>query len=128
MSARVPTGRWDSSASHSTISAHPGTIGIVELTATATLWCLFSCFLLFPRMGLPPLMHRTAMTLLVAELVALGVWSYGSEGCPERPCGAGAELGRTAAALDVPLLAAALVALAMIRGMRTMRNSQRAAR
>jgi hypothetical protein len=100
----------------------------VEVTATATLWCLFSCFLLFPRLGFPPLMHRTAMTLLVAELVALAMWSYGSKGCVERPCGAGAELGRTAAAVDVPLLAAALVVLAMIRGMRTMRRRQHVAR
>jgi hypothetical protein len=100
----------------------------VEVTATATIWCLFSCFLLFPRMGLPPLMHRTAMTLLVAELFALAVWSYGSEGCDERPCGAGAELGRTAAAVDVPLLALALVVLAMIRGMRSMRNRQQVVR
>jgi hypothetical protein len=123
----VPTGHWDSSSSHSTIRVQPGTIGSVEVTATATLWCLFSCFLLFPRMGLPPLMHRTAMTLLVAELLALAVWSYGSKGCEERPCAEGAEIGRTAAAIDVPLLALALVALAMIRGMRTMRNRQRAA-
>jgi hypothetical protein len=100
----------------------------VEVTATATLWCLFSCFLLFPRLGLPPLMHRTAMTLLVAELVALAMWSYGSEDCVERPCGEAAELGRTAAAIDVPLLAVALVALAMIRGMRTKRRKQRVIR
>jgi hypothetical protein len=100
----------------------------VEVTATATLWVLFSCFLLFPRMGFPPLMHRTAMTLLVAELVALMMWSYGSKGCVERPCGEGAEVGRTAAALDIPLLAAALVALAMIRGMHIVRRRQRVTR
>jgi hypothetical protein len=123
----MPTGRWDSSASCSTICAPRGTIGSVEVTATATLWCLFSCFLLFPKMGFPPLMHRTAMTLLVAELVALAMWSYGSKGCVERPCGEGAELGRTAASIDVPLLAVALVAVAMIRGMRTMRRRQRTA-
>jgi hypothetical protein len=99
----------------------------MEVTATATLWVLFSCFLLFPRMGLPPLMHRTAMTLLVAELVALAMWSYGSEDCVKRPCAAIAEAGRTAAALDVPLLSAALVALGMIRGVRTLRRRQRIA-
>jgi hypothetical protein len=100
----------------------------VEITATATLWVLFSCFLLFPHLGFPALMHRTAGTLLAAELVALMMWSYGSKGCIERPCAAGAELGRTAAALDVPLLALALVALAMIRGMRLMRRRQRVTR
>lgn len=100
----------------------------MEVIATATIWCLFSCFLLFPLMGFPPLMHRTAMTLLVAELVALMMWSYGSKGCIERPCAAGAELGRTAAAIDIPLLALVLVAVAMIRGMRTMRRRQRVTR
>jgi hypothetical protein len=123
----VPTSRWDRSSRHSTIVASRGTIGSVEVTATVTLWSMFSCFLLFPRMGLPPLMHRTAMTLLVAELVALAIWSYGSEGCVERPCSVAAETGRTAAALDVPLLAAALIALAMIRGMRIMRRRRRVA-
>ena len=100
----------------------------MEVTATATIWCLFSCFLLFPMMGFPPLMHRTAMTLLVAELIALAIWSYGSKGCIERPCAVGAEVGRTAAGLDVPLLALTLVVLAMIRGMRTMRRRQRVTR
>jgi hypothetical protein len=100
---------------------HPG----VEVIATATLWVLFSCFLLFPHLGFPVLMHRTAGALLAAELVALMMWSYGSKGCVERPCAAGAELGRTAAAVDVPMLALALVAVAMIRGMRLMRHRQR---
>jgi hypothetical protein len=94
----------------------------MEVTATATIWAMFSCFLLFPHLGLPALMHRTAIALLAAELVALAMWSYGSEGCLERPCGAVAELGRTAAALDVPLLSAGLVVLAVIRGVRTWRR------
>ena len=97
----------------------------MEVTATATIWAMFSCFLLFPRLGLPPLMHRTAMALLAAELLALAVWSYGSEGCVARPCAPFAEAGRTAAALDVPLLSAGLVLLAMIRGVRSWRRSRR---
>ncbi|HEX2125105.1 MAG TPA: hypothetical protein VHF45_00930 [Thermoleophilaceae bacterium] len=94
----------------------------MEVTATATIWAMFSCFLLFPRLGLPPLMHRTAIGLLVAELVALAMWSYGSVGCVERPCGPAAEAGRTAASLDVPVLSAGLVALAIIRGVRIWRR------
>jgi hypothetical protein len=94
----------------------------VEVTATATIWAMFASFLLFPRLGLPPLMHRTAMALLVAELLALAVWSYGSEGCGERPCAPAAEAGRAAAALDVPLLSAGLVVLAIIRGVRIWRS------
>lgn len=97
----------------------------MEVTATLTIWAMFSCFLLFPRLGLPPLMHRTAMALLAAELVALAMWSYGSEGCVERPCSGIAEAGRTAAALDVPLLSAALVLLAVFSGVRRWRRTRR---
>ena len=100
----------------------------MEVIATATIWVLFSCFLLFPHLGFPTLMHRTAGTLLAAELIALMMWSYGSKGCIERPCAEGAELGRTAAAVDVPLLALVLVAVAMIRGMRLVRHRQRVTR
>jgi hypothetical protein len=99
----------------------------MEVTATATIWAMFACYLLFPHLGLPPLMHRTAMALLFAELVALAMWSYGSEGCLERPCAPAAEAGRTAAALDIPLLSAGLVALAVMRGVRIWRRSRRVA-
>jgi hypothetical protein len=78
----------------------------MELTAALTIYAMFSCFLLFPRMGLPAALHRTAMALLVAELVALGMWSYGTPGSTS------AELGRVAAGLDIPLLALALVLVA----------------
>jgi hypothetical protein len=97
----------------------------MEVTATATIWGMFACFLLFPRLGFHDLMHRTAMTLLVAELVALGMWSYGSEGCVERPCAPVAEAGRTAASIDVPLLSLGLVLLALYRGVRRWRRAQR---
>jgi hypothetical protein len=96
----------------------------MEVTATATIWAMFSCFLLFPLLRLPALLRRTAMVLLVAELVALAMWSYGSEGCVERPCSAVAELGRTAAALDVPLLSAGLIVLATLSGVRSWRRAR----
>jgi hypothetical protein len=94
----------------------------VEIIAAATIWGMFSCFLLFPRLGLPRLLHRTAIKLLVAELVALAMWSYGSEGCLERPCAPAAEAGRSAAAIDIPLLALALVVLAVLLGVRAWRR------
>jgi hypothetical protein len=97
----------------------------MEVTATATIWAMFSCFLLFPRLGLPPLMHRTAIALLTAELVALAMWSYGSEGCVERPCSGIAEAGRTAAALDIPVLSAGLVVLATYRVARSVWRGRR---
>jgi hypothetical protein len=84
----------------------------------ATLWTMFSCVLIFPMLGMPVYMQRAAMTLLTAEFVALLVWSFGSHGCAERPCAPLAEAGRTAAALDVPVLAVAVIALAIIRGVR----------
>jgi hypothetical protein len=96
----------------------------VELTAAATIWAMFSCFLLFPLLELPRLMRRTAMTLLVAELLALATWSYGSERCVERPCSALAETGRSAAALDVPLLSAGLVMVAVGHGVFRWRRSR----
>ena len=80
---------------------------IVELAAAATIWGMFACFMLFPHLGLPPVFHRTAMALLVAELLALMVWSYGSEGEPA------AVAGRSAAAIDIPLLSLALVVLSV---------------
>jgi len=84
----------------------------VEIVAAITIWIMFSCFLILPRFGLPAVFHRTAMTLLVAELVALGMWSYGSPGAPA------AEAGRSAAEFDIPLLAAALVVLSALYGVR----------
>jgi hypothetical protein len=84
----------------------------VELAAAATIWGMFACFLLFPHLGLPAVFHRTAMALLVAELLALMMWSYGSEG------EAAAEAGRSAAAIDIPLLSAALVVVSVLFGVR----------
>jgi hypothetical protein len=80
----------------------------VEIIAAATIWGMFSCFLLFPHLGLPAVFHRTAMGLLVAELLALMAWSYGS--------GAAADAGRSAAGIDIPLLSLALVVLTAAYG------------
>jgi hypothetical protein len=89
----------------------------VEIVA-ATLWTMFSCVLIFPMLGMPVYMRRAAATLLTAEFVAVLVWSFGSQGCAERPCAPVAEAGRTAAAVDVPVLAVVVIALAIIRGVR----------
>ena len=82
----------------------------VEIVATATIWCMFSCFLLFPKLGLPAVFHRTAMTLLVAELVALAVWDYGTPG------ETAADTAHAAAAVDIPLLSLALVVFTVAYG------------
>jgi hypothetical protein len=80
----------------------------VEVIWASTIWGLFSCFLLFPHLGLPRRLQWAAMTLLCAELLMLGMYSYGGH--------AVATVGRGAATLDVPLLSVALLALAIMRG------------
>ena len=90
----------------------------VEVIATATIYGMFACFLLFPRLGLPPVWHRTAMGLLVAEIVALGFSSYGRPGEPA------AEAGRTAAAIDIPLLSLALIVFTVAYGVIYLRRNE----
>jgi hypothetical protein len=97
----------------------------VRIVVAATLWGLFSCFLIFPLAGLPALMHRLAMTLIVAELLALAFWYYGSQGCQQRPCGSLSEFGYTVATIDVPLLGLTLVAFAAVRGVLIARRAAR---
>jgi hypothetical protein len=109
----------------STSPAGAGTIQDVELIVGATVWGLFSCFLLFPHLGMPALFQRAATCLLVAEFVLAMAWKYGSEGCVQRPCGAGAETARTAVSLDIPVLSIGLVALAVVHGVRVHRRKAR---
>jgi hypothetical protein len=82
----------------------------VEIIAAATIYGLFSSFLLFPYLGLPRRMQWAAMTLLVAELVAVGLYGYYS-----------LQAGRAVAMLDVPLLSAALILLGMTHAVRVAR-------
>jgi hypothetical protein len=95
------------SSTRSTVAA-PFTV--VEIIWASTIWGLFSCFLIFPLLGMPRRMQWAAMTLLGAELFMLAMYSYGGH--------AVATIGRGAATLDVPLLSVALLALAMMRGVR----------
>ena len=86
----------------------------MELIAAITIWTMFGSFLIFPLLRLPSALHRTAMTLLTAELIALGMHSYGS--------GIVAAAGRSMATIDIPLLSLALVAVAVTRGRRAQRR------
>jgi hypothetical protein len=90
----------------------------VEVVVVATLWSMFSCVLIFPMLGMPVYLQRAVTSLLAAEFVAMLVWTFGSDECIERPCAPLAEAGRTAAAVDVPLLSLTVIALAIIRGVR----------
>jgi hypothetical protein len=94
----------------------------MEVAAALTVWTCFSSFLLFPVLGVPQRLARIAMTLLCAELLACMIWSFGSEDCVQRPCGAFAETARTAASIDVPGLTAAMLALALAHGFRAARR------
>ena len=78
--------------------------------AGATIWMLFGTFLILQLTTLPPALYRTAMTLLVAEFVALMMDDLGSPPV--------AAVGHTAALIDVPLLSVALVAVAIMRAVR----------
>jgi hypothetical protein len=82
----------------------------VEIIAAATIYGLFSAFLLFPYLGLPRRLQWAAMTLLGAELSALGLYSYYS-----------VQAGRTLAEIDVPLLSLALIGLGMMRAVQVSR-------
>ncbi len=76
------------------------------VAAALTLWLMFGLWVAAPALGLRPGVARTAVVLLVAELGALLVWSYGCEfGCT--PAG---DVAGTAARTDVPVLAALFVA------------------
>ena len=99
----------------------------MELTAAATLWGLFSAWLLFPQLGVPSMLRRAVAGLIWLELLAVLVWGFGSEDCIKRPCGTTAEIGRRAAALDLPLLSAAVLALTFAYGVRRARRSASAA-
>ena len=101
-----------------------GTISAVEVVGTVTLWGLFSAWLLFGAVGAPRMVRRGVVLLLWAELVCLLAWSYGSEDCLQRPCGAIAETARAAAGEDVPALATVLVTLALADGLRRHRRGR----
>ena len=90
----------------------------MEIVVIATFWSMFSCFLLFPHLGMPAYLQRAATTLLAAEFVATLMWSFASAGCDRRPCAQPAEAARTAATVDIPLLAVGVISLAIIRGVR----------
>jgi hypothetical protein len=87
----------------------------VMLAAALTVWILFSLWLIAPLLRLPPTLGRVAATLLWAELTALLVYSYGTEGCDEATCAPVARAAGIAARTDVPILTAAVIAIASVQ-------------
>ncbi len=76
------------------------------LLSGATVWLLWSAFLIFPHFRLPAYMHRAAMTLLCAELLALLIGHYAVPGST------GAAVG-DALLHDIPALGAGLIGVAV---------------
>ncbi len=89
----------------------------VVVIAAATIWLLFGTFLILQLTGVPAVLYRTAMALLAAEFVALMMDDLGSPPV--------AAVGHSAAMVDVPVLAAALVVVAIMRAVRPQRRKIR---
>jgi hypothetical protein len=100
----------------------------VELAAALTVWITFGAWLFLPTVNAPARFSRIALSLCGAELVAAAIWSYGSEGCVQRPCAPLAETARTAAALDIPCLTGVALALGWAYAMRHVRREALAQR
>jgi hypothetical protein len=92
----------------------------MELVWAATLWGLWSCWLLAQHMGAPAVVTRANAGLLVVELVALGVHSFD---CDDGGCGPAGLAAGTAASVDIPLLAVVFAALAIGRAWRRARQA-----
>ena len=84
------------------------------LAAAATVWILFSLWLIVPLLHLPRSLSRVAAVLLWAELIALLIHSYGVQGCNDATCAPAAQAAGIAAKTDVPILTVAFVAIACI--------------
>jgi hypothetical protein len=85
------------------------------LAAALTIWGMFSLWVIGPTVCAPAAIPTTALGLVAAELVALGLYSYGVESCRGDTCLALAQAAGVAARTDVPILAALFVVLALVR-------------
>lgn len=85
------------------------------VAAGFTIWTMFSLWLIVPLAGLPGIMARVAGILVSVELIALFMWSYGTEDCAEPTCAPLAQAAGIAARTDIPALAAAFLVFAFVR-------------
>ena len=84
------------------------------LAAALTVWILFSFWLTAPLLAVPPQLRRIGAWLLWAEIAALLVHSYGTEGCQGDTCAPVAQTVGIAARVDLPILAAAFLAITCV--------------
>jgi hypothetical protein len=95
----------------------------MQVAAALTVWITFGAWLILPTVGAPASFSRLALGLCGAELLAAAIWTYGSEGCHERPCAPGAEAARAAAALDIPCLTGVALVLGWAYALRRARST-----
>ena len=96
----------------------------MELVAAATLYGLFSAWLLLPLFGVPRMLTTATATLMWLEFLAVLTWGYASEGCARRPCSALAEAAATAASVDLPALSLVVIGLSLAHAIRLRRRSR----
>lgn len=96
----------------------------MELVAAATLYGLFSAWLLFPLFGVRRMLITSAAALMWIEFVAVIAWGLTREDCARGSCSALGEAAGAAVAVDLPVLSAAVVALAVADAVRRRRGSR----
>ncbi len=93
----------------------------MEVAAAITVYLTFGIWLFLPTVHAPAFFSRVSIGLCGSELVAVAVWSFGSERCVQRPCAPLPEAARSAAALDIPTLTGLGIALALAYAVRAAR-------
>jgi hypothetical protein len=84
------------------------------LAAALTVWILFSFWLTAPLLSIPLQLRRIGAWLLWAEIAALLIHSYGTEDCQDETCAPLAQTVGIAARVDLPILAAAFLAVTLV--------------
>ena len=97
----------------------------MELVASATLYGLFSAWLLFPLFGVRRMLRTSTAVLMWLEFLAVLTWGLTREDCARGSCSALAKAASAAVAVDLPALATAVVALAVTDAVRRQRGSSR---
>ena len=95
----------------------------MELVAAATLYGLFSAWLLFPLFGVPRMLTTSTAVLMWLEFLAVLIWGYTRQDCARGACSPLAEAAGTMVAVDLPALSIAVVALAVAHAVRRRRGS-----
>ena len=96
--------------------------------AAATLYGLFSAWLLFPLFGVRRMFIASTVVLVWLDFVAVLIWGYTREDCARGSCSPLAEAARSAVAVDLPALSIVVVALAVAHGIRQRHGSPRSDR